>query len=108
MEEIEAAIDRLNNMEEVDEAELAALEAEIEQRIQALEDENKALRGDISPEDLKKLEGTSGQTLHKTEKGWEMLGGVSDWIRTKSTSQSDFGATPPETQDHKPKEPTPP
>uniref|UniRef100_A0A7S0RJS6 Uncharacterized protein n=1 Tax=Pyramimonas obovata TaxID=1411642 RepID=A0A7S0RJS6_9CHLO len=88
MEEIQAAIERLNNMEEVDEAELEKLEAEIEQRIRALEDENRALRETADPEELKKLEGTSGTLLDKTEKGWELLDGVSDWLRAKSLSQS--------------------
>eukprot|EP00959_Pyramimonas_sp_CCMP1952_P424532 8891881-Pyramimonas_sp.AAC.1 len=87
MEEIQAALERLNSMEEVDEEELEKLEAEIEQRIRALEDENRALRETATPQDLKKLEGTSGTLLDKTEKGWELLDGVSDWIRTKSLSQ---------------------
>ena len=100
MEEIQAAIERLNNMEEVDEAELEKLEAEIEQRIRALEEENQALRETAAPEDLAKLEGTSGSLLDKTEKGWELLDGVSDWLRTKSLNQSqaDLAGTSSESQ----------
>ena len=97
MEEIQAALDRLNNMEEVDEAELEKLEAEIEQRIKALEDENQTLRDNAGSE---KLEGTSGTLLDKTEKGWELLDGVSDWLRAKSLnqSQSDPAGTSSESQ----------
>mmetsp|Transcript_5333 Transcript_5333/g.10168 ORF Transcript_5333/g.10168 Transcript_5333/m.10168 type:complete len:323 (-) Transcript_5333:20-988(-) len=103
MEEIQAAIERMNALDYVDEAELEKLEAEIEARLLALEEDNARRAAEsedeeeASPSSHRIPEAanhpppqTHTSTSDKVEGGWELLEGVSQfgqYIKTKTTQQ---------------------